>query len=121
MSSSLRPKLDWFEHLPLFGERIVITRAKAQSAELWQRLHQLGADVIEIPVIEIAPLADYSALDEAIAQLETYEWVVFTSANTVDYFLQRLRACNRDWRAIRGRICASVLRPPKLWNRSFPI
>jgi uroporphyrinogen III methyltransferase / synthase len=102
----LRPKLDWFEHLPLFGERVIITRAKAQSAELWQKLHQLGADVIELPVIELAPLADYSALDAAIAKLETYDWVVFTSANTVDYFLQRLRVCNRDWRAVRGRICA---------------
>ena len=103
---SLRPKLDWFEHLPLFGEQVIITRAKAQSTELWQKLHQLGADVIELPVIELAPLADYSALDQAIGKLETYDWVVFTSANTVDYFLQRLRACDRDWRAVRGRICA---------------
>ena len=101
----LRPKLDWFEHLPLFGERIVITRARAQSVEVWQRLHELGADVIEIPTIEIAPLDDYSALDEAIGKLETYDWIVFTSANSVDYFLRRLRVCDRDWRAVRGRIC----------------
>jgi uroporphyrinogen III methyltransferase/synthase len=102
----LRPKLDWYEHLPLFGERIVITRAKAQSAEMWQKLHQLGADVIELPVIELAPLEDYTALDTAIEQLETYDWVIFTSVNTVEYFQQRLRAKQRDWRAIRGRICA---------------
>jgi uroporphyrinogen III methyltransferase/synthase len=101
----LRPKLDWFEHLPLFGDRIVITRARAQSAEMWQSLHQLGADVIELPVIEMAPLEDYSALDAAINKLETYDWIVFTSANSVDYFLKRLRACDRDWRAVRGRIC----------------
>jgi uroporphyrinogen III methyltransferase/synthase len=103
---SLRPKLDWFEHLPLFGEQIVVTRAKAQSAELSQKLHRLGAEVIELPVIELAPLGDYSGLDKAIAQLETYDWVIFTSVNTVDYFLQRLSACGRDWRAVRGRICA---------------
>ena len=103
---SLRAKLDWFEKLPLFGERIVVTRAKSQAAELTFRLRQLGAEVIEIPVIELAPLSDYSVLDAAIAQLETYEWVVFTSVNTVEFFLQRIRACNRDWRAIRGRICA---------------
>jgi uroporphyrinogen III methyltransferase/synthase len=102
----LRTKLDWFEHLPLFGERIVITRARAQSTELWQKLHQLGAEAIELPVIELAPLDDYSALDGAIERLETYDWVVFTSANAVDYFLKRLRACDRDWRAVRGRICA---------------
>ena len=56
---SLRAKLDWFEKLALFGERIVVTRAKSQAAELTFRLHQLGAEVIEIPVIELAPLSDY--------------------------------------------------------------
>jgi uroporphyrinogen III methyltransferase/synthase len=102
----LRPKLDWFERLPLFGERIVVTRAKSQAGDLSFRLHELGADILELPVIELAPLADYSALDGAIAQLESYEWVIFTSVNSVEYFLQRLRACQRDWRAVRGRICA---------------
>lgn len=103
---SLRPKLDWFEKMPLFGERIVVTRAKTQAADLSQQLHQRGADVAEIPVIELAPLADYSALDASIARLESYEWAVFTSANAVEFFLKRLLACNRDWRALRGRICA---------------
>jgi uroporphyrinogen III methyltransferase/synthase len=103
---SLRTKLDWFEHLPLFGEGIITTRARTQSAEMSVKLHQLGAEVIEIPVIELAPLEDYSALDEAIRKLESFEWIIFTSANTVEYFLQRLRANGRDWRTVRGRICA---------------
>src|SRR5690606_5963373 len=97
----LRPKLDWFERLPLFGQRIVVTRAKAQAAELSQPLRRLGADVIEAPVIEIAPLEDYSVLDRCISQLGTYEWVIFTSINTVEHFVRRLHACDRDWRAVR--------------------
>jgi uroporphyrinogen III methyltransferase/synthase len=92
--------------LPLFGERIVITRARSQAADLATRLRSLGADTIEIPVIEMAPLDDYSALDAAIDRISEYDWIVFTSANTVAFFLQRLRVCNRDWRAVHGRICA---------------
>jgi uroporphyrinogen III methyltransferase/synthase len=57
-------------------------------------------------VIELAPLDDYSALDSAVARLEQYDWIVLTSTNAVDYFLARLRACNRDVRAIRGKLCA---------------
>jgi uroporphyrinogen III methyltransferase/synthase len=103
---SLRSKLDWFEHLPLFGERVIVTRAKAQAAELSQRLRQLGAEAIELPVIELAPLSDYTKLDAAIDQLPSYDWLVFTSVNAVEFFLQRMRARDRDWRSVRGRICA---------------
>lgn len=103
---SLRPKLDWFEHLPLFGERIVVTRAKAQAAELSQRLRQLGAEPVEVPVIELAPLDDYKHFDACIQQLPSYDWLIFTSVNAVEFFLQRMRACDRDWRSVRGRICA---------------
>jgi uroporphyrinogen III methyltransferase/synthase len=103
---SLRSKLDWFEHLPLFGERIVVTRAKTQAGELSQRLRQLGAEAIELPVIELAPLGEYSHLDACINRLSSYDWLVFTSANAVEFFLQRLRAGHRDWRGVRGRVCA---------------
>lgn len=103
---SLREKLDWFESLPLFGERIVVTRAKDQAAELSAKLRQLGAEAIEIPAIELAPLEDYTDLDSRIDKLEQYDWIVFTSVNAVEFFIARLKACNRDWRAVRGRICA---------------
>lgn len=103
---SLRSKLDWFEHLPLFGERVIVTRAKAQAAELSRRLRDLGAEAIELSTIELAPLSDYAELDRCIEQLESYDWLVFTSVNAVEFFLRRLRACNRDWRSARGRICA---------------
>lgn len=103
---SLRGKLDWFERLPLFGERIVVTRAKAQAGELVQGLREMGAEAVELPMIEIAALADYGALDRAIQSLGAYNWLVFTSANAVEYFVKRLHAANRDWRAVKGRICA---------------
>ncbi|MDZ4796738.1 MAG: uroporphyrinogen-III C-methyltransferase [Bryobacteraceae bacterium] len=103
---SLRQRLSWFEKRPLSGQRIIVTRAQAQASEFSAKLLELGAAVIELPVIEMAPLADYSELDARIAELESYDWIVLTSVNAVDYFLARLAECGRDARAIRGRICA---------------
>jgi uroporphyrinogen III methyltransferase/synthase len=102
----LRGKLDWFEKLPLFGQSVVVTRARDQAAALTAPLRQLGARVIELPTIEIQPATDYGPLDHALAQLESYAWLIFTSANGVRSFLDRLDAGPRDLRAIRGRICA---------------
>jgi uroporphyrinogen III methyltransferase/synthase len=102
----LREKLDWFGRLPLFGKRIVVTRAHEQAANLVTRLRELGADSVELPSIEILPAEDYSVLDTAIANLDTYDWLIFTSANGVRYFLERLDRSSRDVRAIRGQIAA---------------
>jgi uroporphyrinogen III methyltransferase/synthase len=102
----LRDKLNWFERLPLFGKRIVITRARAQAGNLAARLRALGADAVELPSIEIAPAADYAALDAAIANLGSYDWLIFTSANGVRFFLDRLDQSAHDLRAVRGRIAA---------------
>ncbi len=103
---ALRDRLDWVSKRPLHGQRIVVTRAQAQAPEFSAKLRELGATPIELPVIELAPLTDYSDLDARIAELETYDWLVLTSVNAVEYFLARLAACSRDVRAIRGRICA---------------
>ena len=102
----LRDKLDWFERLPLFGKRIVATRAREQADALASRLSALGAGVVELPTIEIRPPADCSPLDRAIAQLDTYDWLVFTSANGVRFFLDRLDAGENDLRKLRAKICA---------------
>lgn len=102
----LRDKLDWYERLPLFGKRIVVTRAKGQAELLSTRLHALGADVIELPTIEIRPAGDYSALDHAIAELACYDWLIFTSANGVRFFLDRLDRSRIDLRNLRAKICA---------------
>ena len=101
----LRAKLDWFERLPLFGKRIVVTRAREQADTLASRLSALGAGVVELPTIEIRPPADPAPLDRAIAQLDTYDWIVFTSANGVRFFLDRLDAGEHDLRQLRARIC----------------
>ena len=102
----LREKLDWFERLPLFGKRIVVTRAKGQAEALSGRLRALGADVVELPTIEIRPAADSGPLDRAISELACYDWLIFTSANGVRFFLDRLDRSATDLRALRAKICA---------------
>ncbi len=102
----LRERLSWYEKLPLFGKRIVVTRAREQAGALAEILHGLGAEVIELPTISIQPAADPAPLDNAIANLHAYEWLIFTSANGVRFFLERLDASPADLRAIRGRVCA---------------
>jgi uroporphyrinogen III methyltransferase/synthase len=102
----LRERFNWYERLPLFGQRIVVTRDRSQAGDLTWRLHALGADVIELPTIEIRPALDPEPLDRAIANLESYDWLIFTSANGVRFFIDRLDASTRDWRSLRARVCA---------------
>ncbi len=100
----LRERFNWFEHLPLFGQRIVITRDREQAGDLAARLHELGAEVIEMPTIEIRPPLDCAPLDHAIENLAAYDWLIFTSVNGVRFFLEHLDASRQDWRALRARI-----------------
>lgn len=98
---SLREEcLDWYERKPLFGRRVVVTRARAQAGELSEKLEALGAEVIEFPVIEIQPPEDFAPLDEAISDLDSFDWLIFTSANGVDAFMQRLDHHGLDLRAV---------------------
>jgi uroporphyrinogen III methyltransferase/synthase len=102
----LRDKLTWYERLPLFGRRIVVTRAREQAPELSDKLRALGADVIDFPVIEIQPPADPGPLDRALDHLADYDWIIFTSVNGVRFFLDRLDASSHDLRSLRARVCA---------------
>jgi uroporphyrinogen III methyltransferase/synthase len=102
----LRDKLNWFERLPLFGRRIVVTRAAEQAPALVERLRSLGAAVIELPAIAIRPLEDYSALDAAIGRLAEYDWLVFTSVNGVRFFFERLDRSCYDVRRLPPKLCA---------------
>ncbi|MBQ4495423.1 MAG: uroporphyrinogen-III C-methyltransferase [Selenomonadaceae bacterium] len=98
---SLREQLKWFEARPLFGKRILVTRARAQASKLSKALQDLGAHVIECPTIKIAaPSDNFRQLDEAIKNLRGYDWIVFTSANGVDKFFNRLTLQGRDARAL---------------------
>ncbi len=105
--AGLRDHLRWFDARPLFGKRIVVTRPREQAADLVEALEQLGANVIEAPTVRIVPPDDYGPLDEACANVGSYDWLVFTSANGVDSFFHRLQASPLDVRALTGvRICA---------------
>ena len=87
----LRKELNWFEALPLFGQRIVVTRTRAQAGKLTEQLARLGADVLEIPTIRIVPRALGSAERNKLAAFsEHFDWVVFTSPNAVDLFFRRI-------------------------------
>lgn len=101
---NLREKLQWFDEPkthPLFGKTVLVTRARSQASKLTARLEQLGAKVIEAPAIRIEEPADhYEALDAAIAKLNDYQWLIFTSANGVDYFFARLMKTGKDARAL---------------------
>lgn len=98
----LREQLNWFENLPLFGRRFVITRTREQASVLREGLAALGAEVIEIPTIEIRDPSSWEPLDSAIRRLEEFHFLLVTSANGVRNFLARLKACGRDVRALKG-------------------
>ncbi len=101
--------LGWYEKRPLFGRRIVVTRARAQAGELSRKLEGLGAEVLEFPTIEIKPPDDFAPLDNAIHKLQGYDWLVFTSANGVEAFLDRLAHHGLDVRSIpKGTKIAAI-------------
>ena len=103
----LRERLQWFERRPLFGKRILITRAIEQAGDFAELLEAQGAEVVQFPLITFAPPATWKPLDRAIDRLGTYQWVIFTSVNGVEAFFHRLRSLRHDARRLGGaRICA---------------
>lgn len=104
----IRERLQWFERLPLFGRRIVITRSREQAGALRDQLEELGAQVIELPTIEIRPPASWEPFDSAIRRLDEFQYLLVTSANGVRNFLARLRACSRDLRDLRGLTIGAI-------------
>ena len=114
----LRSALNWFETKPLFGKRIVVTRARAQASEFVQALSLMGAQCIEFPTIQVIPPETWDPVDRAIRNLETYEWLLFTSVNGVIFFLERLRAAGKDIRDLKGlRIGAIGPKTAGEWER----
>jgi len=89
------------DHHPLSGRRIAITRPAAQSRTLIAQLQALGAEPLVCPAIVIAPLADYSALDAAIARLAGYDWLIVTSVNGVHALLARMGEVGADQAALQ--------------------
>jgi uroporphyrinogen III methyltransferase / synthase len=96
----LREQMQWFEQRPLFGKRIIVTRARQQASVLVERLSALGAVCLQYPTIRIEPPASWDELDDAIDRLDRYQWLVFTSVNGVDPFFQRLYKRGGDARTL---------------------
>lgn len=95
--------LAWFETRPLFGKRVVVTRAREQASELRVRLEALGAEVLELPAIRVEPI------DVVLPALGGYSWLVFTSANGVRAFFERgMDAAGLDARALGGLRLAAI-------------
>jgi len=98
----LRKKLQWFDMRPLFGKKIVITRAADQAPEFSRILEETGAEVISFPTIQIAPPTSWGAVDRAIGDIARYDWALFTSVNGVVLFFQRLKTLGGDIRDLKG-------------------
>ena len=104
----LREQLNWFEKRPLFGKRIVLTRAREQAGEFARLLAAYGAEPITAPTITMVPPLSWDALDEAIAKLRSYTWLIFTSVNGVAPFMERLKKARRDVRALAHLQIAAI-------------
>ncbi len=98
----LREKLRWFDNRPLFGKRILVTRARHQASALSRLLSERGAQPVELPVIDIKSVPDTGELNRAISNLENYQWLVFTSVNGVEAFFQLLYNRKLDARALKN-------------------
>jgi uroporphyrinogen III methyltransferase/synthase len=105
--AALREHLRWFDDRPLFGRRIVVTRSREQAGELMELLEERGADAIAAPTIRVTAPEDPAALERAAAAAATYDWIIFASANAVDWFMSRLLAAG-DVRDLKGVRIATV-------------
>lgn len=104
----LRKKLNWYETLPLFGKRIVVTRTRRQAGFLTADLRLLGADIIELPTIRIDPPADLLEFGRMVQDAHTYDWLVFASPNGVDAFFEMFYKIYGDAREIGGVRIAAI-------------
>ena len=107
---SLSDKNAWFQKRPLFGQTVLVTRPLDQARDLRAKLAELGANVLVQPAITINAPPDWSPVDAAIEELAEFDWLVFSSANGVRYFLDRLLSSGRDLRAL-GSARLAVIGP----------
>jgi uroporphyrinogen III methyltransferase/synthase len=106
--AGLRDKLAWFESLPLFGQRIVVTRPQDVGIRAVASLESLGAEVLLAPTVGVRAISDPGPLDAAIDRLASFDWLVFTSANGVRFFVERLKARGRDLRVLGSLKLAAI-------------
>jgi len=104
----LREKLNWFERRPLFGQRVVVTRAREQAGQLARILQERGAEVLEIPTIKIQPPTRLQEIVDALLELNSYDWLVFTSPNGVTTFFDYFFRHFHDMRDLGGARIAAI-------------
>lgn len=106
--TNLQQTLAWFDRRPLFGKRILVTRPKEQATELRTPLEEMGAEVLFQPAIEILPPEDWSEIDKSLHEIEAFDWLIFSSRNGVQSYLDRLLQIGYDTRALAGCRIAAV-------------
>ncbi|MBI4354478.1 MAG: uroporphyrinogen-III C-methyltransferase, partial [Candidatus Omnitrophica bacterium] len=104
----LRQHLAWFERKPLFGQRIVVTRPTDRADQLANQLEALGADVITLPAIELAPVESNGLFHRTLQQIEMFDWVFFTSPEGIHWFRRLLAKERQDLRVLFGRHIAAI-------------
>jgi len=107
---NFRNELNWFESRPLLGKRVVVTRTSKQAGKLSRKLHDLGADVLEIPAIRIErpEREDLERFAKMVVDAHTYEWIIFTSPNGVEHFFEAFYKIRSDARSIGGARIAAI-------------
>ncbi|MEO1993754.1 MAG: uroporphyrinogen-III C-methyltransferase [Planctomycetaceae bacterium] len=101
-------RVSWFEQRPLIGLRIGIPRAIGQAAPTVERVVGRGGQPVLMPTIEIAPVADWTGVDQSIRDLPSTDWLVFTSSNGVDHYLSRIRSMGLDARQLSNVRIATI-------------
>ncbi len=99
---NLKPITDWYETLPLFGKTFVVTRAEEQAESFIHMLEEQGAEAFLYSSIKTIPPVDWGPLDQSLEELSSYDGLIFTSANGVHFFSQRLREKDKDIRELKG-------------------
>lgn len=99
---------EWYEKLPLFGCKIIVTRPKQFSSSISNRLRELGAEVLEIPAIRTVPISDNKKLYDVFENLESYNWIVFTSPTGVNIFFEAMKNFKLDIRKLKDSKIAAI-------------
>lgn len=103
----LRDSLNWYENKPLFGKRVLVTRPREQASELSELIESLGGEAVLFPVIRTVEIENFTALDAGIEDIGSFDWVLFTSANGVRFFLKRISERGLDARIFgKAKLCA---------------
>lgn len=98
----------WYEKLPLFGKKILVTRPKERSGTISRKLRSLGAEVLELPAIRTEPISDNQRLQEELKRLSDYQYLVFTSPAGVTIFFEELKRAGKDIRSIGNARLAAI-------------